>query len=157
MPILGFAVQWSSLKSLPTGSGAGRPLAYEPLGTRVSTPPVVWWLLWGIAVYCCLPIRFQTLNRPPLEPGAAGYRALIPACRYPFPRSRILLVIRLLEGFSSILFGTTLSQDTVMGVSVAFFFEILVLFGLTGKVEGVANARRRYLSSTQHLHGQSFS
>lgn len=44
-----------------------------------------------------------------------------------------------------------------MGANVALLFEILVLFDLAGEVKGVANARRRYLSSTQHLHSQSFS
>lgn len=39
VPSLGFAVQWSSLEALPTGSGARCPLPNIPLGTWVSTNP----------------------------------------------------------------------------------------------------------------------
>lgn len=43
-----------------------------------------------------------------------------------------------------------------MGVFPPFLLHSLVLLGLTGEVEGVADARRRHLAGTQHLHSQGF-
>lgn len=44
-----------------------------------------------------------------------------------------------------------------MGVYTPLLLQSLVLFGLTGKVEGVADARRCHLSRTQHFYSEGFS
>ncbi|KAA8587057.1 hypothetical protein FQN60_000893 [Etheostoma spectabile] len=68
----------------------------------------------------------------------------------------ILLWIPLPQVVSPLLLDTILSQDTIMGV-YTLLLQSLVLLGLTGEVEGVADARRRHLACTQHLNSQGFS
>lgn len=157
MPSLALAVQWSSLEALPAGSGARWPLANIPLRTWPFTNPGGWRSLRRVTVPPWLPVWFQTLHHPPLDPTAAGNGAIIPACGDPLVQNGLLLFVRHLQGICVFLLDTIFIQDTVLRVYPLILLQSLVFLDLTGKVEGVADARRCQLACTKDLHRQGFS